>query len=157
MLTLHTVLEFVVGHVQAGAGGIICSLVFALGSYAVGLYQSVDGGLDTPVAEFTFFMTLMFTIGLFAVAMSIGSFAVSTLLIWLRTKRRYPLWVPVLAVPLVTLFVVLMVFGGNRDLNFMEFATPLTLVCFGVCWTLLAFSAAVLDFIRRKIVKSNPT
>jgi hypothetical protein len=72
-------------------------------------------------------------------------------LTWLRAKRRFPAWLPVVGVPLLTFIVVLLVFRETRDMSFVAVVTSLAFVYFGIYWTLLTSSGAVIDFFRRKL------
>ena len=153
MVTLHTVLKFVVGHVLAGAVVIFGTLLVTFVCYVIGL-ATAPHGIDTPVAVIPEFLTLMFMAGVFAVIVSSASFLISTLLNWLRTKRSFPAWLPVLAIPLFTFAVVVFAFGQTRGLSFVAVVTGTAFVYFGIYWTLLTSSGAVLDFCRRKLSKA---
>jgi Na+/H+ antiporter NhaB len=150
MVTLHTTLKFIVGHVLAGAVVILGTLLVALICYLIGL-ATAPHGIDTPVAVIPEFLMLMFMAGGFAVIASTASFLISTLLTWLRTKRRFPVWLPVVVVPLFTFIVVLLGFGETRGWDFVAVVTGSAFIYFGIYWTLLASSGAVLDFLRRKL------
>lgn len=154
MVTFHTILKFIVGHVLAGAAVILGTLSVACGSYLVGL-ATAPGGIDNPVGVIPEFLTLMFTAGVFAVMVSSASFLVSVLLTWLRTKRRFPAWLPVALVPLVTFVVVLLGFGKSRGLDFAAVVAGLALVYFGIYWAVLVCSSAVLDFLARKFSRRS--
>jgi hypothetical protein len=93
----------------------------------------------------------MFMAGVFAVIVSTASFLTSVLLTWIRTKRRFPAWLPVFVIPLLAFIVVLLAFGRTRDRGFVGVVTGAAFVYFGVYWTLLTSSGAVLDFCRRKL------
>ena len=150
MVTFHTVLKFLVGHILAGAVVIVGTLFVTFLCYVIGLATAPEG-IDTPVAEIPLFLMLMLMAGAFAVVASTASFLTSVLLTWLRTKRRFPAWLPVLAVPLLTFVVVLLAFGRTRGMDFVAVVTGSTFVYFGIYWTLLTSSGAVLDFLRRKL------
>jgi hypothetical protein len=150
MVTLHTALKFVVGHVLAGAVVILGTLFVTFVCYVFGL-ATAPHGIDTPVAVIPEFLTLMFMVGVFAVILSTASFVVSVLLTWLRAKRRFPVWLPVAAIPLLTFIVVLLLYGRTRDMSFVAVVTGTAFVYFGIYWTLLTSSGAVLDFFRRKL------
>jgi hypothetical protein len=155
-MTSHTALKFIVGHVLAGAVIILGTLFVTFVCYIVGL-ASAPQGIDTPVAEIPFFLTLMFMVGVFAIGVSTGSFLISTLLQWLRTKWHFSVWLPVFVVPLLTFLVVLLAFGRTRDMAFVELVTGMAFVYFGIYWILLMSSAAVLDFFRRKLSRQKAT
>ena len=148
-MSSHTILKFIVGHVLAGAVVIFGTLLVALVCYIIGLARAAHG-IDTPAAEIPFFLTLMCMAGLFALIASTGSFLVSTLLTWLRAKRHFPAWVPVVAIPLMTFGFVLPVFGRSKGLDFVAVVTGAVFIYFGIYWALLMSSAAFLDFFRRK-------
>ena len=148
MVTLHSGLKFVVGHVLAGAVVILGTLLVTFVCYLLGL-ATAPAGIDNPIAMIPEFLALMFMAGVFAVVLSTASFGVSVLLTWLRTKRHFPVWLPVIAVPLVTFLVVLLLYGRTRDMSFVAVVTGLVLVYFGIYWTLLTSSGAVIDFLRR--------
>jgi len=146
----HLILKFVVGHVLAGAVLILGTLFFALVCYMVGL-ATTSQGIDSPVAVIPEFLSLMFMAGAFAVVVSTGSFLISSLLQWLRSKRHFPVWLPFFFVPLLTFVVVFLAFGQTRDMTFVALVTGMAFVYFGIYWALLTSSATVLDFIRRKL------
>jgi hypothetical protein len=150
MVTFHTALKFVVGHVLAGAVVILGTLLVALVCYVIGL-ATAPHGIDTPVAVIPEFLSLMLMAGVFAVIASTASFLISVLLSWLRAKLRFPAWLPVVGVPLLTFVVVLPAFGRTRDMSFVAVVTGTAFVYFGVYWTLLTSSGAVLDFFHRKL------
>ena len=150
MTTVHTVVKFLVGHVLAGATVIVGTLLVALVCYVVGL-ATAPHGIDTPMAVIPEFLTLMFLAGAFAVSASTGSFLISLLLTWLRTKRHFPVWLPVMLVPVLTFIVVLVVCGRSKGMSFMAVVTGAAFVYFGIYWGLLTSSAAVLDFLRRRV------
>ena len=150
MMTFHTVLKFLVGHILAGAVVILGTLFVAFVCYVVGLATASEG-IDIPVAEIPFFLMLMFMAGVFAVGASTASFLASVLLTWLRTKQHFPSWLPVLAVPLVAFVVVALAFGRTKGMDFVAVVTGSAFVYFGIYWTLLTSSGAVLDFLRRKL------
>ena len=150
MVTLHTALKFVVGHVLAGAVVILGTLFVALVCYVIGL-ATAPHGIDTPMAMIPEFLTLMFMAGVFALVVSTSSFLISVLLTWLRTKRHFPAWLPVIVVPVLTYIAVLLAFGRTMDMAFMAAVTGAAFVYFGIYWTLLTSSAAVLDFLRRRL------
>jgi drug/metabolite transporter superfamily protein YnfA len=58
---------------------------------------------------------------------------------------------PIAVIPLLALLVVLLIFGRTKDMGFVAVVTGGVFVYFGIYWTLLTSSAAVLDFIRRKL------
>jgi hypothetical protein len=155
MITLHTTLKFIVGHVLAGAVVILGTLLVALVCYIIGL-AAAPHGIDTPVAVIPEFLMLMFMAGVFAVIASTASFLISVLLTWLRTKRRFPVWLPVVVVPLFTFIVVLLGFGETRGLDFVAVVTGSAFIYFGIYWTLLTLSNALLDFARRKLSRERP-
>jgi hypothetical protein len=150
MVTLHTGLKFVVGDVLAGAVVILGTLLVTGVCYLFGL-ATAPRGIDTPVAVIPEFLALMFTAGVFAVFLSTASFVVSVLLTWLRTKRHFPAWLPVIALPLVTFLVVLLLYGRTRDMSFVAVVTGLAFLYFGIYWTLFTSSGAVIDFLRWKL------
>lgn len=150
MVTFHTILKFIVGHVLAGAVVILGTLLVTLVCYIVGL-ATTPQGIDTPAAVIPEFLILIFTAGVFAVIASTASFVISALLTWLRTKRQFPAWLPVIVIPLLTFVVVLLGFGQTRGMDFIALVTGLAFVYFGIYWALLTSSSAVLDFVRRKL------
>jgi hypothetical protein len=150
MVTFHSVLKFLVGHILAGAVVMLGTLFITFVCYVVGLATAPEG-IDTPVAEIPFFLMLMLMAGVFAVVASTASFLTSVFLTWLRTKRRFPAWLPVVAIPLLTFIVVLLGFGRTRGMDFVAVVTGSAFVYFGIYWTLLTSSGAVLDFLRRKL------
>lgn len=154
MVTFHTALKFAVGHVLAGAVVILGTLLVTVVSYVIGL-ATAPHGIDTPVAVIPEFLMLVFTAGVFAIIISTASFLISVLLTWLRTKRYFPAWLPIVAIPLLTFVVVLLVFGRTKDMNFVETMTGTAFVYFGVYWALLTSSGAVLDFFRRKLSRQK--
>ncbi len=97
----------------------------------------------------------MLMAGVFAVIASTASFMISALLSWLRTKRQFPLWLPVIVIPLLAFVVVLLAFGHSRGTDFVALVTGLVFVYFGIYWTLLVSSSAVLDFARRKLSRER--
>jgi len=141
-----------VGHVLAGAVVILGTLFFTLVCYVVGLATAPDG-IDSPVAVLPELLVLMFTVGIFAIVVSTASFLISSLLQWLRSKWNFPVWLPLFIVPLLTCLVVLLASGPARDIAFFALVTGLAFIYFGVYWTLLMSSAAVLDFLWRKLSK----
>ena len=149
MVTLHTTLKFVVGHVLAGAVVILGTLLVTLLCYIISL-ATAPHGIDTPMAVIPEFLALMFMAGVFAVIASTASFLISILLTWLRSKRRFPAWLPVVVIPLITFVAVYLIYGRTRDMGFVGVATGLAFLYFGIYWTLLMTSEAVLDFFRRK-------
>jgi drug/metabolite transporter superfamily protein YnfA len=149
-VTFHTVLKFIVGHVLAGAVVILGTLFVTFVCYIVAL-ATAPHGIDTPVAVIPEFLTLMFMAGVVAVVASTGSFLLSVLLMWLRSKRHFPAWLPIAVIPLLALLVVLLIFGRTKDMGFVAVVTGGVFLYFGIYWTLLTSSAAVLDFIRRKL------
>lgn len=150
MGTFHTVLKFIVGHVLAGAVIILGTLFVTLVCYVVGL-ATAPQGIDNPVAVIPEFLALMFLAGVFAVAASTCSFLISAFLQWLRSKQYFPVWLPLFVVPLLTSLVAFLAFGRTGDRAFGWIETGMTFVYFGIYWTLLTSSAAVLDFLRRKL------
>jgi len=156
MVTSHTILKFIVGHVLAGAVVILGTLLVALVCYIVGL-ATASQGIDTPVAVIPEFLMLMSMAGVFAVIVSTASFVISTLLTWLHTKRQFPAWLPVIVIPLLTFVVALLAFGQTRGMVFVALVTGLAFVYFGIYWTLLTSSSAVLDFARRKLSREKTT
>ncbi len=156
MVTFHTALKFVVGHVLAGAVVILGTLLVALACYVIGL-ATAPHGIDTPAAVIPEFLTLMFMVGVFALVASTASFLISVLLTWLRTKRHFPAWLPVVTIPLLTFVVVLVIFGRTRDMSFVAVVTGMAFVYFGIYWVLLTSSGAVLDFLRRKLFRQKAT
>ena len=156
MVTFHTILRFIVGHVLAGAVVILGTLLVTLVCYIVGL-ATARQGIDTPVAVIPEFLMVMFMAGVFAVIASTVSFLISALLTWFRTKRQFPAWLPVLVIPLLTFIVVLLAFGQTRGMDFVALVTGLAFVYFGIYWTLLMSSSAVLDFARGKLSSRERT
>ncbi|MGZ4974156.1 MAG: hypothetical protein ACXWDN_15450 [Limisphaerales bacterium] len=154
MATFHTALKFVVGHVLAGAVVIIGTLLVTLACYIVGIATATHG-IDTPVAVIPEFLMLMFMAGVFAVIASTASFVISVLLTWLRAKRQFPAWLPVIVIPLLTFIVVLLAFGQTRGMDFVGLVTGLAFIYFGIYWALLTSSSAVLDFARRKFSRER--
>jgi len=150
MVTFHTVLKFIVGHVLAGAVVILGTLLVTFVCYVVGL-ATAPHGIDTPVAEIPLFFMLMFMACVVAVVASTGSFLISVLLTWLRSKRHFPAWLPVVAIPLLAFVVVFVIYGQTKDMVFLTVVTGGVFVYFGIYWTLLTSSSAVLDFFRRKL------
>lgn len=150
MVTSHTILKFIVGHALAGAVVILGTLFVALVCYIVGL-ATAPQGIDTPVAVIPELLILMFMAGVSAVIVSTASFVISALLTWLRMKRQFPAWLPVIVIPLLTFVVVLLAFGQTRGMGFVALVTGLAFVYFGIYWTLLTSSGVVLDFFRRKL------
>jgi hypothetical protein len=150
MVTFHTALKFTIGHVLAGGVAILGTLLVTLVCYIIGL-ATASHGIDTPMAVIPEFLMLMFMAGVFAVIASTASFLISILLTWLRTKRHFPAWLPIVVIPMFTFIVVLLTFGQTRGLDFVAVVTGAAFVYFGIYWTLLASSGAVLDFFRRKL------
>jgi hypothetical protein len=142
-------MKFVLGHVLAGAALIVGTLSVTFMCYIVGLTKSSDS-FDTPAAEIPLFLYLMFMAGIFAVIASTSSFLISVLLTWVRMKRHFPAWLPVVIVPLLTFVVVVLIFGRTKDMAFVALVTGLAFLYFGIYWTLLLSSAAVLDFVRHR-------
>jgi hypothetical protein len=155
MVTFHTILKFIVGHVLAGAVVILGTLLVTSVCYMVGL-ATAPQGIDTPVGVIPEFLMLMLMAGVFAVIASTASFVISALLTWLRTKQQFPAWLPVVLMPLLTFVVVLLGFGQTRGMDFVAFVTGLAFVYFGIYWILLTSSSAVLDFARRKFSRARP-
>ncbi len=151
MVTFHTVLKFLVGHILAGAVVILGTLLATFVCYIIGLVTA-SGGVDTPMAEIPQFLLLMFMAGVVAVSASTGSFLISVLLTWLRSKRRFPAWLPVIAVPLLAFVVVFLIHGQTKDMAFLAIVTGAVFAYFGTYWTLLTSSSAVLDYLRRKFM-----
>jgi hypothetical protein len=151
MVTFHTVVKFLVGHILAGAVVILGTLFVTFVCYIIGL-ATASGGIDTPMAEIPLFLMLMFMAGVVAVSASTGSFLISVLLTWLRSKRRFPAWLPVIAIPLLAFVVVFLIHGQTKDMAFVAIVTGAVFVYFGIYWTLLTSSSAVLDFLRRKFM-----
>jgi len=151
MVSFHTALKFIVGHILAGATIILGTLLVTVVCYVVGLTNDPHG-IDTPVAEIPLFLTLMFMAGIFAVIVSTGSFVLSTLLQWLRPKLHFPVRLPPFVVALLTFMVMLLRFGADGDVAFVALVTGMSFVYFGIYWTLLTCSAAVLDFFQRKLL-----
>lgn len=138
------------GHVLAGAGVILGTLAVTFVFYVTGL-ATAPHGIDTPVAVVPEFLMLMFMAGVVAVTASVGSFLISVILTWLRSLRRFPVWLPVVLIPLLTFVVVLLIYARSKDMVFMTTVTGAVLVYFGIYWTLLTMSGAALDFLRRKL------
>jgi hypothetical protein len=151
MITFHTVLKFMVGHILAGAVVILGTLLVTFVCYIIGLATASEG-IGTPVAEIPLFLMLMLMAGVVAVSASTGSFLISVLLTRLRSKRRFPAWLPVIAIPLLAFVVVFLIFGKTKDMAFVAIVTGAIFVYFGIYWTLLTTSSAVLDFLRRKFM-----
>ncbi len=154
MVTFHTVLKFLVGHILAGAVVILGTLLVTFVCYVVGLATAPEG-IDTPVAEIPFFLTLMFMAGVVAVSASTGSFLISVLLTWLRSKRHFPGWLPVIAIPLLAFVIVFLIWGQTKGVVFVAIMTGAISLYFGTYWTLLTSSSAVLDFLRRKLIREK--
>ena len=154
MITFHTVLKFLVGHILAGAVVILGTLLVTFVCYIIGL-ATASGGIDTPVAEIPMFLMLMFMAGVVAVSASTGSFLISVLLTWLRSKRRFPAWLPVIGIPLLAFVAVFLIHGQTKDMVFVAIVTGAVFVYFGIYWTLLTSSSAVLDFLRRKFMRED--
>jgi hypothetical protein len=152
MATFHSVLKFLVGHILAGAVVILGTLGVMLAGYAWGLSTTPDA-MDTPVAAFAAFLGVLIMTALFAVGASAGCFLVSVLFTWMRSQKHFPVWLPVIFLPTVTFFFMLLLFWGTQDLSLVGIVTGLVFVYFGVYWTLLTFSGAVLDFIRRRLAE----
>ena len=150
MVTFYSVLKFMAGHVLAGAVVILGTLFATLIFYVVGL-ATAPNGIDTPVAVIPEFLMLMCIAGVFAFVASTGSFLISILLTWLRSKMRFPVWLPIAVIPLVAFLVVVLIYGRTKDMRFMSVVTGGVFVYFGIYWTLLTSSAALLDFIRAKL------
>ena len=142
-------MKFVAGHTLAGAVVILGTLMVTLVFYVIGLASSPQG-IETPVAVLPEFLALMFTVGVFAVLVSTASFLLSVLLTWLRTKRNFPAWLPVVTIPVLAFVVVLLVFGRTIDKGFVAAVSGAAFVYFGTYWTILTSSGAVLDFFSRK-------
>lgn len=155
MVTFHTILKFIIGHVLAGATVILGALLVTMVCYIIGL-ATAPQGIDTPVAVIPEFLILMFMAGVIAVIASTASFVISALLTWLRTKRHFPAWLPVIIIPLLTFLVVLLAMGQTRGMDFVALVTGMAFVYFGIYWTLLTSSSAVLDFARRKLSRERP-
>ena len=128
---------------------ILGTLLVTFVCYLLGL-ATAAGGIDNPMAVVPEFLALMFLAGVFALVLSTASFVASVLLTWLRARRYFPAWLPVFAVPLVTFLVVVLLYGRTRDMSFVAVVTGLAFVYFGIYWTLLTSSGAVIDFLRRK-------
>lgn len=128
---------------------ILGTLLVTFVCYVVGV-ATAAGGIDNPIAVIPEFFALMFLAGVFAVVFSTAAFVVSVLLTWLRAKRFFPAWLPVFAVPLVTFLVVVLLYGRTREMSFVAVVTGLAFVYFGIYWTLLTSSGAVIDLLRRK-------
>lgn len=150
MVTLHTALKFVVGHFLAGAIVILGTLLVTCMCYLIGL-ANAPHGIDTPVAMIPEFLSLMFMAGVVAVAASTGSFLISSFLIWLRAKRQFPAWLPIFVIPTVAFVTVFLIFGRTKDMIFVTVLTGAVFVYFGVYWTLLTSSSAVLDYVHQKL------
>jgi hypothetical protein len=154
MATFHTILKFVAGHILAGAVIIFGTLFVAFVCYLAGL-ATAPQGIATPFAVIPEFLMLMFTVSVFAVIVSTSSFLVSALLQWLRSKRHFPVWLPLLLIPVLTFLLVLVMFARTRGMAFVALITGMTFMYFGVYWTLLTSSAAVLDFLRHKLSRQK--
>jgi hypothetical protein len=148
MVAFHTSLKFVVGHVLAGAVVIFGTLLVTLVCYIIGLATAPDG-IDTPVAVIPEFLGLMFMAGFFAVMISTVSFVISVLLTWLRSKWPFPVWFPILAIPILTFVIVLLV-SRPTDLSLVALVTGAAFIYFSIYWTLLTSSGAALDYFRIK-------
>ena len=133
-----------VGHGLAGAVVILGTLLVTAVCYISGL-GAEPHGMNTPVAVVSGFLKLMCAAGVLAVIASATLFLLSVFLMWFRTKRRFPLWLPVVIVPLLACFVVLF-FG---DLELVATMTSAAFIYFGIYWTLLISFSPLLDFLRR--------
>ena len=138
-----------VGHVLAGATVILGTLLVTAVGYFAGLVTS-PGGIENPVAVIPEFLSLMLMCGAYAVIASTCSFLISVLLQWVRSKWLFPVWLPLIVVPLVTLLVTLPLFEQTRGLPFVELVTGTAVIYFGIYWLVLATSAAVLNYLKRK-------
>ena len=145
MVKSNTNIKFMVGHALAGAVVILGTLLVAAVGYIIGL-STAPKGVNTPASVIPDFFKLMFTAGVVAVIVAATSFLVSVFLMWFRTRRLFPLWLPLLVVPALACFVVLF-FG---DLEFVATMTSASFIYFGVYWTLLLSSGAVLDFLHQR-------
>ena len=154
MVTFHTVLKFLVGHILAGAVVILGTLFVTFVCYVAGL-ATAPHGIDTPVAEIPLFLTLMFMAGVVAVIASTGSFLISVLLTWWRSKQCFPAWLPIVVIPLLAFVVVYLIYGRAKDMAFVSIVTGGVFVYFGIYWTLLTSSSAVLDFLRRSLSRQR--
>ena len=154
MVTTQSVLKFIIGHVLAGAVVISGTLLVAFVCYIIGL-TTAAGGIDTPPAEFSLFLMIMFMTAVFAVMASTASFLVSVFLTWLRTKRPFPVWAPILLVPVLTLAIILPIFRKTQGIDFVLVVTGVAFVYFGIYWTILTSSAAVLDFLRQSFFRKT--
>ena len=154
MVTFHTTLKFLVGHILAGAVVIFGTLFVTFVCYVLGLTTAVHG-IEMPAAEIPFFLTLMFMAGVVAVTASTGSFLISVLLTWLSSKRHFPAWLPIIAIPLLAFVVVFLMFGQTKDMIFVAVVTGGVFIYFGIYWTLLTSSSAVLDFLRRSLSRQR--
>ena len=154
MISFHTILKFIVGHVLAGAVVILGTLLVTLVCYVVGISTTPDG-IDTPAAEVPAFLMLMLTVFLAAITASTGSFVISVFLTWLRTRWKFPAWLPVLVIPSLAFLVLFLIFGRSKDIGFIGLLTGAVFFYFGLYWTLLASSSALLDFLRRKLWKQK--
>ena len=154
MSKFHTTLKFVLGHVLAGMAVMVGTVLFAAACYLI-LLATAPEGIENPVAGIPEFLMLMFMAGVFAVAVSTGLFLISVFLTVLRSKRSFPVWLPVLIVTLVAFAAACLALAGTGDWASIVFLTVASFVYFGTYWTILTSSAAVLDFFRRKFSRTK--
>jgi drug/metabolite transporter superfamily protein YnfA len=150
MVKFHTILKLLVRHVLAGAIIILGTLFVAFAIYAVGLLTSSDG-IDTPVAEIPAFLMWMLMASVVAVVASTGSFLITAFLQWMRSKRHFSVWLPIVVMPVLTFLIVYLTCIQTKDMAFMASVTGGIFVYFTIYWIVVNSSAAVLDIIRRKL------
>jgi hypothetical protein len=148
MVKSNTNIKFMVGHALAGAVVILGTLLVAAIGYIMGLASAPKGSAGSVIPGF---FKLMFTASVVAVIVAATSFLTSVFLMWFRTKRHFPLWLPVLIVPPLACFVALF-FG---DLEFVATMTSASFIYFGIYWALLLSSSALLDFLRERRLRSS--
>ena len=154
MIKSHAILKFLVGHLLASGIVSLGTVLVTVVCYFIGLTRSHDS-FDTPAAEIPLFLMVMFAALVLAAIASAGSFVISVFLTWLRTKRPFSAWLPVFIIPVLTFLATLPVFGAARGIDFVWTVTGLTFVYFGIYWTLLTSSGALLDFLRKKFSKQT--
>ena len=149
-----TFLRFFAGHMLAGTAVVLSTLLVTLVCYVLAAATSPHGAgnLLEPMPSFAAFMFAGFVVALIAAA---GSFLLSIVLTWLRSKKHFPGWLPVAIVPLVALVVLLLLFGQVQYTIFIAIVTGSVFVCFGIYWTVLASSPAVLGFVRRQLCREK--
>ncbi len=150
----HAFLRFSAGHMLAGSAVVVSTLLVTLVCYALAAATAPHGAgnLLEPMPSFASFMFAGFVVALVAAA---GSCLLSVVLTWVRSKKHFPGWLPVAIVPLVALVVLLLLFGQVQYTIFIAIVTGTVFVCFGIYWTVLTSSPAVLGFLRRQLCRER--